>query len=95
MTHLTSCYVHPGTHGVEKLCALHLLTEDPVKSVAEAKKILQKKLTGGNAPGKFDGMMTAQGGDAPVGERANRFPAARRMKAIAAAVSVAFMQGID
>ncbi len=69
------------------LAAEMLLMARAVKSVAEAKEILQKKLANGEALKKFAEMIAAQGGDARVCEDPQRLPAAKYTKAVAAPAS--------
>ena len=57
------------------------------KSVAAARGMLQKKLTGGEALRKFAEMIAAQGGDAQLCADIRRLPAARYHRPIAASQS--------
>jgi pyrimidine-nucleoside phosphorylase len=69
------------------LAAEMLLMARTVKSVAEAREILQKKLANGDALKKFALMIAAQGGDARVCDDPKRLPAAGQTKAILAPAS--------
>jgi pyrimidine-nucleoside phosphorylase len=69
------------------LSAEMLLMAKTVKSVADARQMLQKKLASGEALRKFGEMITAQGGDAKVCDDVNRLPAAKKTRAISATKS--------
>ncbi|MGD0650738.1 MAG: thymidine phosphorylase [Verrucomicrobiia bacterium] len=69
------------------LAAEMLVMAGAAKSVADAMEIQQKKLALGEVLDKFTEMIVAQGGDARVCEQANRLPAAKQTRAIAATAS--------
>ncbi len=69
------------------LAAEMLVMAGVEKNVADAKKILQKKLSTGEALEKFSEMIAAQGGDPQVCEELNRLPSARHQKPVAATVA--------
>jgi pyrimidine-nucleoside phosphorylase len=76
------------------LSAEMLLMAGAAKSVADAKQMLQKKLSSGEALKKFAQMIAAQGGDAKVCDDVNRLPKAKQTRPVTAPKS-GFVQAIE
>ncbi|HVM60642.1 MAG TPA: thymidine phosphorylase [Verrucomicrobiae bacterium] len=76
------------------LAAEMLLMAGAAKNVAEARRMMQKKLASGEALRKFAELIAAQGGDARVCDDVTRLPAAKYTRPIPAPNS-GFVQSIE
>ena len=76
------------------LSAEMLIMADAAKNVADAREMLQKKLSSGEALKKFAEMISAQGGDPKVCDDTGRLPVAKHKRAVAAAAA-GFVQTIE
>jgi pyrimidine-nucleoside phosphorylase len=76
------------------LAAEMLVMADTAKNVADAREILQKKLSSREALKKFAQMIAVQGGDAKVCDDVNRLPVAKHKRAITVPTS-GFVHAIE